>query len=151
MQLVGGTFSLYSVWRCGTGALPALTQASTQGMGSKGAFKGCHFTLAAADEEEKQLAKNMILQDGGRIFTHTSCQLVRDKALDTHIFAVCPMGLPRSKLVTLEKLEDFRLGEPVPEACLAITCVIPAILRGNVMRERICYKFRCFLLQLPDC
>ncbi|KAK9804480.1 hypothetical protein WJX73_007384 [Symbiochloris irregularis] len=91
------------------GVANGLTQASSQAIGNMGAFKGCHFTLVATEEKDKHMAKNMILQDGGRLFTHTSCKIVADKASDTQIFAVCPMGLPRSKLDALEKLEDFRL------------------------------------------
>lgn len=97
------------------GASAALTQAPSQAVGSKGAFKGCYFTLAAVEDKDLQTAKDMILQDGGRLFARTSYQLVADKAQDSQRFAVCPFGLPRSKLELLEKLEDFRLGEPVKD------------------------------------
>ena len=84
---------------------------SNQSSSSTGAFWGCWFTLAALQElaEDCKTAKNMVLLNGGRVFAWNTHQLTTNKPPDS-LFAVCPMGLPPSRLECLRKQDDFRSG-----------------------------------------
>ena len=89
--------------------LPGPSQPSQ--MARLGALKGCWFTLTALEEgEDIRDAKDMIVQNGGRLFAQNTHQLVVGKPPET-IFAMCPMGLPAHRLDTLRRQRDFQLGE----------------------------------------
>ncbi|PSC67627.1 DNA topoisomerase 2-binding 1-A isoform X1 [Micractinium conductrix] len=71
-----------------------------------GPLDGCYFTLAALRGEEQALARRLVQENGGRLFTETTLQLV-DKS---RAFALCPHSLVSHEITQLRNgCPDFKL------------------------------------------
>lgn len=104
--------------------------------GGRDAFKGYWFTLTAmTHEQDMQCARNIILQNGGKLFTARVLSLVTNKAADS-LFAVCPVSLPLHQLDALRKQPQFQIGDS--SACSrpcwlvmslqrACSCLLPSL------------------------